>query len=60
MKGTGFKITKYRGLHTCKPVEVRSDFLAGELPSSNKGSAFTLTLGVDQVGEKRVWLHSLW
>ena len=60
MKGTDFKITKYKGLHTCKPVEVRSDFLAGELPSSNKGSAFTLTLGVDQVGEKRVWLHSLW
>lgn len=30
-KGTGFKITKYRGPHTCKPSDVCSDFLAGEL-----------------------------
>lgn len=25
------KITKYRGPHTCKPADVGSDFLAGEL-----------------------------
>ncbi|KAH0885748.1 hypothetical protein HID58_061844 [Brassica napus] len=30
-KGTGFKITKYRGPHTCKPADVCSEFLAAEL-----------------------------
>ncbi|XP_020874286.1 uncharacterized protein LOC110226602 isoform X2 [Arabidopsis lyrata subsp. lyrata] len=31
MNGNGFKITEYTGPHTCKPAEVGSDFLAGEI-----------------------------
>uniref|UniRef100_M4E9L7 Transposase MuDR plant domain-containing protein n=1 Tax=Brassica campestris TaxID=3711 RepID=M4E9L7_BRACM len=29
--GNGFEITEYRGVHTCKPANVGSDFLAGEI-----------------------------
>ncbi|KAF3577928.1 hypothetical protein DY000_02033872 [Brassica cretica] len=35
-KGTGFKITKYRGPHTCKPADVCSDVLAAELQGLTK------------------------
>ncbi|KAF2565857.1 hypothetical protein F2Q68_00027044 [Brassica cretica] len=29
--GNGFEITEYKGAHTCKPANVGSDFLAGEI-----------------------------
>ncbi|XP_048634100.1 uncharacterized protein LOC125608180 [Brassica napus] len=29
--GNGFEITEYKGVHTCKPANVGSDFLAGEI-----------------------------